>query len=242
MISQTARSLGHGLCSLVVPEVLIGERAAVEAQWSADPASRYCRRCGSTTGPGEATDTGCGHCRSIRLAWHGCFRLGAYRQPLASWILQMKFARIWSWSRWFGRQLAQVCAESQTGEERVLVTPIPLHWRRRFARGYDQAALIAESLAEATGWTCAPLLRRTRYTQTQSLIHNQADRLTNVRGAFAVAPVNLSGCRVILVDDVKTSGSTAAQCARLLRKAGAERVDLAVIAVADPRHADFQSV
>ncbi len=239
---RSVRELGRGLCSLVVQDAPIGDRAAAQAGWASDAPGRYCRRCGASVGPGAATAAGCAHCRSVKLVWDGCYRLGAYKPPLAGWIVQMKFARLWSWCCWFGEKLVTVCDGAKDDSRQTLVTPIPLHWRRRFGRGYDQAVLIAEALADVSGWTYAPLLHRTRSTKSQSLIHNQADRLTNVRGAFGMDAVDLSDCRVLLVDDVKTSGSTAAQCARLLRRNGAARIDLAVIAVADPKHADFQRV
>jgi ComF family protein len=120
-----------------------------------------------------------------------------------------------------------------------LVVPVPLHWRRLIARRYNQAALLARRLAGPAGKRCIPdLLRRSRATpplgelgaaQRAALLED-AFRLT-ARGARQVA-----GRRVLLVDDVVTSGATAEACARVLLAAGAAGVDvLAAARVPDPR-------
>jgi predicted amidophosphoribosyltransferase len=140
------------------------------------------------------------------------------------------------WGRWLGRELAANAPDY----DRALVVPVPLHWWRRARRGYDQARFMAEGFAAARGLKVARLLRRVKLTRQQSLIQAHAARIANVRKAFRIRPVDLSGCTVWLIDDVKTSGATAHRCTRLLQQAGALRVNLAVAAVADPRGADFQ--
>ncbi|MEX2671016.1 MAG: hypothetical protein WD294_02775 [Phycisphaeraceae bacterium] len=182
------------------------------------------------------TLNGCPHCRDRRIAWDNLWRLGAYQKPLSSWIIAMKFQRAWGWGNWMGRQLAAVTPT----HERSVVVPVPLHWTRRWRRGYDQAALIADGFATAKGFPLAKLLRRRRRTAAQSALKSREKRRRNVHHAFTMRPVDLTGWTVWLIDDVSTSGSTARVCTHLLRRAGAERVNLAVPAVADPKHADFQ--
>jgi predicted amidophosphoribosyltransferase len=120
-----------------------------------------------------------------------------------------------------------------------LVTPVPLHWRRLLARRYNQAALLGQQVAAMAGRPFLPdLLRRTR--RTPALEHRgAAERAALVQGAFAVArggAVRIEGKRVLLVDDVMTSGATAEACARALLAAGAAGVDvLAAARVPDPR-------
>jgi ComF family protein len=213
----------------------IGDRAALLAEWRVDPPAAYCHRCGATAGPDSATDTGCAHCRDKPVAWHGATRLGAYHEPLRSWLLAMKFGRRWMWCRWFADRLADALPPI----DRAVVVPVPLHWRRRWHRGFDQSVLIAGQLARRRGWPMARLLRRVRPTRAQSRLTAQAERQANVRGAFAVRPVDLAGWTIVLVDDIRTSGATAGRCARLLRRQHAARVHLAVVAAADPKHADF---
>jgi predicted amidophosphoribosyltransferase len=120
-----------------------------------------------------------------------------------------------------------------------LLTPVPLHWRRLLARRYNQAALLGRQLASGAGRPFLPdLLRRTR--PTPPLDHRgAAERAAVLEGAFAVSPgaqARIVGKRVLLVDDVMTSGATAEACARALLAAGATGVDvLAAARVPDPR-------
>jgi ComF family protein len=116
-----------------------------------------------------------------------------------------------------------------------LVVPVPLHWWRRWRRGYDQGAALARGLAGRLGLPCASCLCRTRHTPRQAE-QTPSARRDNVRGAFrtsARAPVK--GKSVLLVDDVMTTGSTATEAARALRDAGAARVVVAVLARAGLR-------
>ena len=208
-----------------------GEHVAIEADWLADLPNRYCWRCGVTTGLGSVTKRGCARCIDTKLHWDSLTRLAAYTHPVEPWILQMKFHKAWHWATWFADQLAQVIPP-QHG--RNVVVPVPLHRLRRWRRGYDQAALIAKRLAAARDWPYAPILRRTRPTQPQSRLHTQQQRCDNIRNAFACRPRDLAGWNVWLIDDVKTTGNTLGQCARLLRQHGANNTHVAVIAVADP--------
>lgn len=199
-----------------------------------DPATAYCGRCGASTGPGG----GCGFCAGSRIAWDALTRLGAYAPPLDGHIREMKFGRQWRWAPWLGDRLAEALPR---WEAQAVVVPVPMSWRRRWRRGYNQSDLIAEAVGKSRGWPLAPVLHRTRHTSPQTSV-TFSDRERNVAGSFAVAPIDLSGWVVVLVDDVKTSGSTLAACSRLLRKAGADRIHVAVAAVADPKGADFTRI
>jgi predicted amidophosphoribosyltransferase len=108
-----------------------------------------------------------------------------------------------------------------------VVVPVPLHWTRRFQRGFNQSALLAAVIARERGLPCALLLRRIRPTGFQS--HRTREmRLRAVSGAFrAVAPVPL---RVVLIDDIATTGATLDACAVALKSAGAEWVEGWVVA------------
>jgi len=130
-----------------------------------------------------------------------------------------------------GRELADALRRVSWAGEADAVVPVPLHWTRRLRRRFNQSELIARRAAEALG---RPLLtrvvRRIRKTQPQSAL-GPGEREANVRGAFRVTrPQKIRGRTILLVDDVMSTCSTASECARSLRKAGARRVFVAVFA------------
>lgn len=114
-----------------------------------------------------------------------------------------------------------------------LVAPVPLHWRRLFMRRYNQAAILSQALARHSGLPGHPdLLVRRRATPSQGRLSAE-QRRRNVAGAFAVRPALegvLRGRRLLLVDDVMTTGATVAACARAALAAGARGVDIVVLA------------
>lgn len=118
-----------------------------------------------------------------------------------------------------------------------LVAPVPLHWRRLFTRRYNQAALLARivvrELTPDTKLRLAPdLLRRHRWTGSQTGLRAR-ERRHNVREAFDIHPrwqAAVAGQRVLLVDDVLTTGATVEACSRVLERAGADRVDVLTLA------------
>jgi ComF family protein len=112
-----------------------------------------------------------------------------------------------------------------------LIAPVPLHWTRLFARRYNQAGLLAHAIHAAGGPRVAPdwLVRRRR-TPSQGRL-GPAARAKNVRGAFALrSGRSVKGMRIVLVDDVLTTGATVEECARVLRRAGAGWVGVLTLA------------
>jgi len=213
---------------------------AVAQGFALDTTTDYCTRCGATVDASAVTREGCPFCVGRHIAWHRLTRLTPYGEPAAEWIKAMKFGGQWRWAPWFGAQLAEAIGKPLDAQ-RVIVVPVPLHWWRRFRRGFDQSHLIGEALVEATGYPLVPALRRTRHARAQSLLP-PSQRRRNVRRCFEARPVDLTGCEVILVDDVKTTGATLSVCARALRKRGAKTIHVAVAAVADPRGQGFETV
>lgn len=208
-----------------------------DVDWTPDALADYCPRCGASVDQTGQTPRGCPFCVGKPLAWDRLIRLHAYTPPIRDWILGCKFRGFWRWATALGQRLGEQAA-SQARERRTLVCPVPMHWTRRWRRGYNQAELLARSAAKAMGVNVAPLLRRTRYTRPQTVVA-PSQRASNVRNSFSAAPVDLRGWTVWLVDDVKTSGATLHASARLLRQAGASMVNVAVVAVADPHGKDF---
>ena len=130
-----------------------------------------------------------------------------------------------------GRWMARAAAELLPGAD--LLVPVPLHRRRLFQRRFNQAAVLAQAITALSGVPSDPLvLRRVRQTSPQVGL-TRAQRADNVQGAFRVAPEDrprIDGRKIVLVDDVMTSGATANAASRVLLRSGAASVDVAVFA------------
>ncbi|HKI34523.1 MAG TPA: ComF family protein [Gemmataceae bacterium] len=189
-----------------------------------------CPRCAGSVGPFAEVADGCPHCRGTSFPFDTVLRLGPYEGRLREVILRMKHAAGEALAELVG-ELWAGCAEARLrGLAADLVVPVPLHWRRRWRRGYNQSEALARPLAARLGLACRPsCLRRVRHTPQQPS-RSAAGRLDNVRDAFRARGRVLAGRTVLLVDDVLTTGSTAAEAARALRRAGARRVVVAVLA------------
>jgi ComF family protein len=131
----------------------------------------------------------------------------------------------------FGRWLARAGAELIEAAD--LIAPVPLHRWRLFRRRYNQAGLLAQALGRVADCPVAPdLLVRRRSTPSQGGL-GRAGRRRNVAGAFALRPgreARVRGRRILLIDDVHTTGATLGECARVLRRAGAASVDALTLA------------
>jgi len=118
-------------------------------------------------------------------------------------------------------------------DEADALVPVPLHWRRLWARRFNQSALLAKAISEIAGVPLAEnALKRVKPT-VQQVGLSQKERASNVQGAFRVPPdgkAEVAGRRLVLIDDVLTSGATADACARTLLRAGASNVDVVVFA------------
>jgi ComF family protein len=169
----------------------------------------------------------CLECRSRPPLFDGVTALGAYRRDLRIAVHRLKFAGAWDLALPLGERLAQVPMPSLD-----LLVPVPLHADRLRERGYNQAALIAQSLGQHRRLPWRSALHRIRPTRPQ-LTLDRVGRQTNVAGAFA-ADDNVSGRRIGLIDDVFTTGATAQAAAAALLEAGAAGVQVIVVARAIP--------
>jgi ComF family protein len=113
------------------------------------------------------------------------------------------------------------------------VVPVPLHWRRFWQRGFNQAAQLGKGIARRRNLRFSRLLVRSRWTGSQASLSN-TDRRANIAGAFRVRG-SVKGLRILLIDDVMTTGATAGACANVLKRAGAKSVTLLTLARVDRR-------
>lgn len=170
----------------------------------------------------------CGQCLGHPPPFDAALAPLLYRPPL-DWLVQgFKFNQRLVPGRLLGELLMGHLAEHITACPELIV-PVPLHPLRLRERGYNQALELARPLARRFGIPLAHgLVRRTRATATQSLL-DAGERRRNVRGAFALAQP-LGARHVVIVDDVVATGSTVGELARLLRRAGAERIEVWAVA------------
>ncbi len=155
----------------------------------------------------------------------GTLTLGVYEGRLERAVRAFKFQHATRLAGVFGAALAAEVA--RRGWQVDTVCAVPLHLRRTLQRGYNQSALIAKRVAADRGVPYTPLLTRTRATRQQARLH-RGERFKNVEGAFQAK--NARGKRVLLVDDVVTSGATSSACRQALERAGAAEVRLAAVA------------
>jgi ComF family protein len=201
-----------------------------EAALTEDPFAT-CPRCGSSIGPYALLEDGCSRCRDDRFRFDAVIRLGRYRDTLREAVIRSKHSAEELLAHGLGVLLADRIVSTLGAEAASAVVPVPLHWLRRWQRGYNQAEAIAEAVADGLRLPFQPrALRRIRYTRAQTR-QSRTQRRENLRGVFRPSVwADLRGRTVLLVDDVLTTGATCHEAARALKVAGANRVLVAVLA------------
>jgi ComF family protein len=173
----------------------------------------------------------CALCRSGLRAFDAAYSFGSYGGTLRELIHLLKYSKMRPLAAPLGGLLLRSLPRDEAFD---CIVPVPLHWRRQWERGFNQSEALAREVARATGLPVSTSLRRVRATAAQAGLSNSGRR-RNVAQAFVCHRGNAKGRRILLVDDVMTTGSTATACARALKSAGAARVSLLTVARADRR-------
>lgn len=200
------------------------------ACWRALPSigHPFCPRCGTPYPEGVAPGL-CGPCRLPGRGFRRARAAGPYDGALKVLLHELKYRRRFRLARALGQLAFDRCLK-EGALEGAAVVPVPLHWRRRRERGYNQAELLAKAIAAEAGLARCRALKKTKHRPPQAEL-SASGRRRNARGAYcARLPAGLVGEPVILVDDVFTTGATAEACARALRRAGAAAVDVITVA------------
>ena len=242
-LAAGARHLGGALLDLVYPQDCIGCgggpilsdgsclcgacRAALPriGRWQ-------CPHCGDELGPYAVGVRACPSCTLGKaMYFRGAAAVCRYEDVARQMVWSLKYHGDIRAVPWMGRELHGKLVEEDWFPRVEALIPVPLHWRRRVQRRFNQSELLARAVASAAGKQVLPrALRRTKFTKPQAAL-DRARRAENVQGAFRLRwPKSVKGRVILLVDDVMTTCATAEACSRALLKGGAKTVYVAIYA------------
>lgn len=194
-----------------------------------------CHACGRGLLPGAAADRPCSMCEQFRYNFDTCRSALSYEGAVEAVVKKFKFRR----RTIFRGILVSAMLEHIKNHPELFshlegsdfIVPVPLHPLRLFQRGFNQSELLAAGVAKELKLPVRRALRRTRPGPPQSSVGGWKDRVKNVSGAFAASRGRrVEGKKLLLVDDVVTTGATASECARVLKGAGAGEVHVYTLA------------
>lgn len=188
--------------------------------------SRLCPECGE-----ERAGAACPRCGRKGGEALVAYAAYPYAPPVDAMIRRFKYGSVYRMDDWFAGEMEKAIRASAPFHPTVIV-PVPLHVLRKARRGFNQSEKLAAALSRRLGVPTRNALKRVRNTASQARF-KEAERRKNVLGAFR-AEGRLDGERILLVDDVRSTGSTVLACAKALTEAGADAV--AVVTVATPRN------
>lgn len=195
-----------------------------QIEWVESP---VCSCCGLVFASREGEDRLCGPCQTDPPPFARARAAAVYEGPVAAAVKRLKFERQMAYlpvlQHWLQQPRCRELAEAAD-----LMIPVPLHRRRLQHRGFNQALLLAGAFPDAA--VRRETLARVRHTAPQIGL-NPKERRDNVHRAFAMPrPEEVKGKNILLVDDLYTTGATVRECARVLRRAGAKRVEVLTVA------------
>ena len=200
--------------------------------------------CGQCGRPVAMPGAPCPVCRGRGLRpFARVLSLGVFREPLRPVVHAIKYAGRWPLAEAMADRLVDAKDVGTWLDGADALVPVPLHSRRQVARGFNQADVIARRLGKRCGVPVVTPVARVRDTATQADLRAMNQRADNLRGAFAVTDAAaIRGRRLVVVDDVSTTGATLSSLGKALRAARPAELSAIVLCVADPRGRDFAYV
>ena len=172
----------------------------------------------------------CQSCREGTVGFDTVYAFGSFEGALQRLIHLFKYSKVESLAKPLSGLLLRALPRDGTFDH---VMAMPMHWRKHWERGFNQAELLAGPVAKRFGLKLSRNLRRSRYTQAQAGL-DEAGRRANLKDSFRVKqPSAMSGKRILLIDDVLTTGATLRAAAEALKRAGAARVTVLTLARVD---------
>ena len=191
----------------------------------------FCATCSEPFSGAISGPFACANCAHRRLYFQAAVAVYRSRGIVRRVVHDFKYKQQIHLRHLVGRWLCHAVEDERLRGRRFdVIVPVPLHPARERERGFNQASLLAHLLGERIVTPIKPVLERVRYTTTQTAF-DRSERMENLHGAFRLRrKTNVQGLRVLLVDDVLTTGATLSECAHVLKKAGARFVFAATAA------------
>src|SRR6184192_2514542 len=220
------------VCTLCGGKTRAGEYLCERCEAKATPiVAPFCQQCSEPFEGAIATAFTCANCAHRAIYFDAAVAAYRGRGIVRQIIHEFKYGRQVHLRHLVARWLcAAFDDERLRGRQFDIIVPVPLHSTRQRERGFNQASLLAELLSVEISVPSRPLLGRVRYTTTQTAL-DRAERMENLRNAFRLRKTaTVRNLRVLLIDDVLTTGSTLSECSRVLKRAGAISVHAAMAA------------
>jgi ComF family protein len=191
----------------------------------------FCERCSEPFEGSISIAFSCANCAHRTIYFDAAVAAYRGRGIVRDVIHEFKYNRQIHLRHLVGRWLCAALDDERLRNHQFgVIVPVPLHPARQRERGFNQASVLAELLSAHTSIPCRPMLKRVRYTTTQTAL-DRSERMENLHNAFRLRKnTDVRGLRVLLIDDVLTTGSTLSECARVLKRAGAKLVYAATAA------------